>query len=209
MSKFRSRWRSIVASFFVLCCISGGQVLRARAQMAYPEEEVDVQNLPSLTAQSTHSADVLRTSLEIVVHDHDICCGRNSALTDSLDYANPKSLKDVAAKLEGRHLLSDGRPIMVTTEFMTPDEVNSGHLIYMLLNQHAPLMMWNSHLYVVSGVTYVESVDYSSGVMTNTIHKFLLQDTRYSDERREGSYDRTTEDASKVQGLLFLDWKPQ
>ena len=35
-------------------------------------------------------------------------------------------------------------------------------------------MEWNSHLYVVCGVTYVETVDYSSAADTKAIHKFLL-----------------------------------
>jgi hypothetical protein len=40
-------------------------------------------------------------------------------------------------------------------------------------------------------------------------HKFLLQDARFSDSRRAVSFDRLTEDAGKVQGLLFLQAAPQ
>jgi hypothetical protein len=53
-------------------------------------------------------------------------------------------------------------------------------------------------------VSYVESFDNSSGSTADAVHKFLLQDARYSDARRQVTYDRLTEDASKVQGLLFL-----
>jgi len=73
----------------------------------------------------------------------------------------------------------------------------------MLAANHAPLMLWNSHLYVVNGMSYVENIDNESGVSYLT-HKFFLQDTRFSDSRREVPFDRVTEDAGRVQGLLFL-----
>jgi len=41
------------------------------------------------------------------------------------------------------------------------------------------------------------------------IRKFLLLDTRYSDSRREVVFTRGVDDAGKVQGLLFLQSKPQ
>jgi hypothetical protein len=78
----------------------------------------------------------------------------------------------------------------------------------MLRKKRAPLMMWNSHLYVVAGVTYVETVDDSGGI-AYAVHKFLLGDVRFSDSRREISFDRVTEDAGRVQGLLFLQAAPQ
>ena len=174
-------------------------------QVAYPEQEVRVQDLPSLTARSPHAADVLATSLEILFNDKEVCCRKNSALEDSIESADPKSLKDIASKLQGRHLLSDGRAIMVTTEFLTPDQVSAGHLIAMIRNQHASLMMWNSRVYVLEGVTYVGTVDYSTNETAYAVHKFVLQDVRFSDSRRAVTFDRLTEDASKVQGVLFVE----
>jgi hypothetical protein len=47
--------------------------------------------------------------------------------------------------------------------------------VYMLAANHAPLMMSNSHLYVVDGLNYAENVDTDGGVFYVT-HKFLLQD---------------------------------
>lgn len=188
----------VVALCVAVSCLAYGQ------QVAYPEQEIRVQDLPALTARSVHAADVLATSLEVLFNDKDVCCGKDSALEDSVESADPKSLKDIANKLQGRHLLSDGRPIMVTTEYLTPDQVNAGHLITMMRNQHAALMMWNSHLYVVCGVTYVGTVDYSTNETAYAVHKFLLQDVRFSDSRRAVSFDRLIEDASKVQGLLFV-----
>jgi hypothetical protein len=190
------------ASCVALACLALGCF--AYSQVAYPEKQILVHDLASLTARSMHRSDALATSLEIVFNNQDVCCGKNSALEDSVQSADPKSLKDIASKLQGRHLLSDGRPIAVTAEYLTPDQVNAGHLIYMLAANHVPLMIWNAHSYVVCGVTYVETDNYSDGSIAYAVHKFLLQDVRFSDSRRAVSFDRLTEDASKVQGLLFL-----
>jgi hypothetical protein len=188
-----------------LCCFVSGQIPNQDTQ-------IEVHDLPSLTARSPHSSDVLLTSLETVFHDREVCCGKDSALEDSVAAANPKSLKDVADKLGGRHLLSDGRPINVTTEYLTPDQVSAGHLIVMTSNQHAPLMEWNSHVYVVHGIVYLWAVSpdpASNGLEQSVIHKFLLWDTRYADSRREVVFDRTIDAADKIQGLLFVDAKLQ
>jgi hypothetical protein len=194
---------SPLAACLVALCLSFCYF--APAQVAYPEQEIRVSDLPALTAQSRHASDVLATSLQIIFNDKEICCGKNSALEDSVQSANPKSLRDIAAKLQGRHLLSDGRPIKVTAEYLAPNDVNAGHLIAMIQSQHPPLMEWNSHLYLVCGVTYVQTVDYSDGEsVAYAVHKFLLQDVRYSDSRRALTFDRLTDDANTVQGLLFL-----
>ena len=183
----------------------------AGAQIAYPEKEVVVRGMPQLTAASADPTDVLKISLAIVIGNKGVCCGKDSALEDSAERANPKSLKEIAEKLKGRHLLSDGRPIMVTTEFLTAAEVNAGHIIYMLQNQHAPLMEWNSQVYVVRGVTYVESEYNSEGNVStmDTVHTFLLEDVRYSDAKRRITFDRTKENAGQVGGFLFVGWKTQ
>lgn len=185
----------------------------AEGQLLYQDQELQVHDLPSLTARSLHSADVMLTSLDTVFHDHEICCGKDSALEDSVEAADPKSLKDVASKLQGRHLLGDGRPIMVSATYLTPDAVNSGLLVGWFLNQHAALMRWNSHVYVVHGIVYMwiaSSNGVDSGVSESTaIRKFLLWDTRFSDSRREVVFNRDTDDLSKVEGFLFADVKPQ
>lgn len=184
---------------------------RASGQVLNQDTTLEVSGLPMVTARAPHSADALLAALDTVFHDRDICCGKDSALEDSAAAADPKSLKDVASKLGGRHLLGDGRPIKVTAEYLTPDQVSAGQLITMMTQQHAPLMEWNSHVYVVHGIVYLwtSSGNPESGTEETVIHKFLLWDTRYSDSRREVVFDRTTEDANKVQGLLFLDAKLQ
>ena len=199
-SAFLLRVICVVAAYLAVCCFAYGQA-------SNPDQEVRVPDLPSLTARSTHASDVLATSLEIVFNNEAVCCGKNSALEDSVQSSDPKALKDIASKLQGRHLLSDGRAIMVTVEYLTPDQVTAGHLIYMLTEKHAPLMVWNSHLYIVDGATYVTGL--SDGAIVYFLHEFLLQDSRFSDSRRKVSFDRVTEDAGKVQGLLFLEAVPQ
>ncbi len=121
--------------------------------------------------------------------------------------ADPKSLKDVAAKIEGRHLLSDGRPIRVATEYLAGDQASGGHLIKMILDQHPALMEWNSHLYVVYGAGYYW-VSTDSGSYAQ-LHKLLLWDTRYSDSRRDLSFTLGVDDAAHIDGFLFVQATPQ
>lgn len=188
-----------------LCCAAHGQVL-------YQDQEVQVHDLPSLMAHSPHSSDVLLTSLDTVIHDRGICCGKDSALEDSVAAADPKSLNDVANKIQGRHLLSDGRPMLVTATYVTPDGLNSGMLITWFQGQHAALMQWNSHIYVVHGIVYMWTANTTPDGSTQNgtvIKKFLLWDVRYSDSRREVIFNRDTDDLSKVQGFLFVETKPQ
>ena len=80
--------RSFRSSFLVLgisavfvslafCCF-------AHAQTYYPNTEVRISDLPSVTAKSKDASDVLAASLEIILRDKDICCGKNSALEDDV-----------------------------------------------------------------------------------------------------------------------------
>lgn len=183
----------------------------AFGQIAGIEKTVEVNNLPSLRAASHDHTDILLTSLDTIIHDKSICCGRDSALVDAAQGADSGSLQDIASKLDGRHLMGDGRPIKVTTEFMTPDQVRAGHLVTMIEQQHAALMIWNSHLYVVHGAVYiwVWSGSGETAAEVPVIRKILLWDTRFSDSRRDVVFDRETADVSKVQGLLFVQWAPQ
>jgi hypothetical protein len=91
---------------------------------------------------------VLATALETVLHDKDVWCGKDSALEDAV-LSEPRSLKDLGAKLQGRHFLSDGRPIVVSAEYVPPHSIDYGLFIRTLLDQHAPLIEWKSHLYVL------------------------------------------------------------
>jgi len=185
----------------------------AYAQVFNTDLEVNVNGLPALMARSHDATDVLPTALDTIFHDRSVCCGKDSALEDSVAAADPESLKDLASNLQGRHLLGDGRPIQVTAEFWPPDAINSGKTISALTDKHALLMAWDSQLYVVYGAVYrwiwVGAGHDEGGQAMTVIRKFLLLDTRFSDSRREVVFTRGTDDANKVQGLLFLQFKPQ
>jgi hypothetical protein len=203
--------RSLGSAFFVLVAravaLSLAVCCFAFAQEHYPNKEVRIADLPSVTAKSRDASDVLAASLEIILRDKDVCCGKDSALEDTVERADPKSLKDVAAKLQGRHLLSDGRPIKVTAEYVPATSPVSG-LINALTEKQPLLMEWNSHLYVIYGVIY--NTDYSAeGGRMDSILKIFLLDPRYSGQRREVTFDRQTDDWGKVQGLLLLKAAPQ
>ncbi len=180
-----------------LCLVSDGQVY-------YPNQEVHINDLASLKAKSDTPSDVLLTSLEIVLRENQICCAKTSALVDNAQSADAGSLADVASKLQGRHLMSDGRPITVTAEFYPPASINSGQLIKTIIDGRAPLLEWNSHLYVVYGVVYDKTVDYASGGTMDAIRRILLLDPRFADKRREVFFDRLTDNWRNVQGLLMV-----
>ena len=206
MTRLSTR-ESTVSSFvqFLVACLVG--VCLAVGQ-SYSNQEIRVSGLRPLMARSHDRSDVLLTSLDTVLHDRSICCGTDSALGDSAEKANPLSLKDVATKLQGRHLLSDGRPIMVTAEYFEPATINSGMLIGTLRDKHALLLQWNSHVYVCYGAIYDELYD-ENGMLQYSIRSFLLLDTRYSDSRREVIFNRQTDDWSKVQGMMRVTVAPQ
>lgn len=195
----------VLCGFFLIVSAS------AWGQLVGVELTEKVHDLPSLQAASHDHSDVLLTSLDTIVHDKAICCGRDSALVDAAQAADPNSLGDIAKKLDGRHLMGDDRPIKVTTEYLTPDQVRAGHLVAMIEQQHAALMIWNSHLFVVYGVIYMWVMSGSGDATAEVpvIRKILLWDTRFSDSRREVMFDRETADVSKVEGLLFVQWAPQ
>jgi hypothetical protein len=186
--------RSIALSLLVLAGC-------AFAQVAYPNLEVHISGLPALKSRTKDPSDVLKTSLDTILDNPEICCGKDSGLVDSLERADPTSLKDVASKLQGRQLTGDGRPIMVTASYIAPDEIGADALINTLQDKQPLLMEWNSHIYVLYGVTYRKDYD-PNGAMLDTILTLLLIDTRYADSRREIVFDRQSDDWSKVQGVL-------
>jgi len=184
----------------------------ASAQQSTPDQTLEVHNLPSLMAASPHASDVLLTSLDTVFHDREVCCGKDSALEDVVQTVDPKSLGDLAGKLAGRHMLSDGRVVTVTANYLTPDQVSGGNMIAQMTKDHAALMQWNHRIYVVHGIVYLWDITQSpdsGGSASPVIHKFLLWDTRYSDSRREVVFNRETEDPKTIQGLLFLESKTE
>jgi len=185
-----------------------GQEVSPGYPMIRPNQELRIPDLPRLKARTKDRSDVLLTSLDIIFHNHDICCGRDSALEDSAQKADPRSIKDIVAKLQGRHLLGDGRPITVSVIDMMPYSTNPAPIVDALARKQALLLMWNSRLYVLVGALYDESI-YDDGTRTDTINKFYLLDTRYPDGRREVTFTRIKDDWNDVQGLLMFSFAPQ
>jgi hypothetical protein len=192
----------VFATSIVTSCSAFGQQM-------YTDLEARVSGLPSLMAKSHDLADVLPTSLDTILHDRSICCGRDSALEDSVARADPLSLKDVASRLEGRHLLGDGRPISVKAEFWPIEAVDGLRIVNTLNDKHAPLMSWNSHLYVVYGVVYRWVADSADSGPYCVLRSLLLVDTRFSGSRRAVEYNRKADDPAKVQGFLLVTYAPQ
>lgn len=190
---------------FVSVCACGQDNPPGRE--SHPNQQVRLENVPSLTADSTSSAVVLATALEIIFQDKAVCCGRNSALEDQLP-SDPKSLKEVSAKLQGRHVLSDGRPITVTAEFFPASSVSPNLIVAAIQDERPLLVLWKSNFYVLYGAIYNET-DFSDGSRLYAIKKLMLLDPRYSDYRREATFNRETDDWSAVEGLLMLTSKQQ
>ena len=192
----------LVASCLAAACCASAQTYY------YPNQEVRISDLPSVIAKSRHAADVLTASAETVFRDKEVCCGKNSALEDRIQMADPKSLKDIGDKVRGRQLLSDGRPILVEADYVPAASVNASLLISDFREKQPLLMVWDSHLFVAYGVAYEETSD-GSGNVTEAIHKLFLLDTRFPDSRREVVFDCLTDDWDKVQGVLLLKSTPQ
>ena len=174
--------------------------------MFLPNQEVRVANLPSLTAPSTGASAVLATALEIIVNDNQVCCEKNSALEDSVQYAaqsDPVSLKELSDKLRGKHRLGDGQAIAVKTEYFSQSSVYADLIIRTLLDQRPQLIQWESHLYVLYGALFDETRFYN-GAREFSVHKLFLLDPRFSDERRDAVFNREIDDWRKVRGLLTL-----
>lgn len=164
-------------------------------------QEFRVANLPLLTAPSAEPSAVLATALETILPDRDVCCGKDSALEDAVLSA-PSSLKELSAKLQGRHVLGDGLSIVVRTWYFPKSSLDPNLTVTTLMNQQPMLLKWKSHIYVLYGATYDETRYYNGGSVF-VIHKLWLLDPRYSGRRRETELN-ATDDWTKIQGILAL-----
>ncbi len=169
-----------------------------------PNQKALIVKLPSLTAPSADPSAVLATSLETIIHDKDVCCGKDSGLEDAVLSA-PSSLKELSAKVQGRHVLGDGRSVMVRAEYFPQNSIDVNALIKALIDQHPMLIEWKNRVYVLYGAVFDESADYGDGTRAYAaLHKLLLRDVRFSDHRREVQFNSETDDSKTIQGLLTL-----
>jgi hypothetical protein len=163
---------------------------------------VRIANLPSLTASSLNPTAVLATSLETIIHDKDVCCGKDSGLEDAV--LSGSSLRDLSAKVEGKHVLSDGLPINVRVEYLPQSSLSTRVLVNSLTDQKPMLIEWKSRVYVLYGAVYDETRIYDPDEWQFTIRKLLLLDVRFSDRRKEVEFNSETDDWKTIQGLLTL-----
>lgn len=173
-----------------------------------PNQEVIVTDLHLEAASSASSAPLVASAIETVLRSPRVCCGKDSALGETPLTDERVSLQDLGNKLSGRHILSDGRPVTITADYFAASTINSSQIVLPLLRQQPMLMQWNSHLYVLYGVTYDEDV-YTDGTRDYVIHKLLLLDPGASGSTHHAVFDRLKDDWSKVQGLLLLTATPQ
>jgi len=187
---------------FLLSCGALGQDF---PPVIHPNQEVQVEALPSVVAASRRKSDVMAASVATAVFDPQVCCDRDSALGDRVESANGRSLMVLGEKLRGRHYLGSGLPIVVTDQYWPGAAVHAEDIISSLKAQRPLLLVWNGQLYVVYGAVFNEYRYWDSGMNMQIIVKLLLVDTRFSDRRRYVSFDRQTDDWSKVSELLALN----
>lgn len=168
----------------------------------HPNQDVRVTHLPTITAQAANRAAVLAAALETILQDKAVCCGKNSALEDTV-LSTPLPLRELSAKLQGKHVLSDGRSVMVSADYVPQGSITPDLMISSLMDQHAMLINWGSHFYVLYGAIFDETV-YADGQRQFAIRKLLLLDPRFSDQRRDVEFNRENDDWGKVEGLLTL-----
>lgn len=96
------------------CGLCPSQIYPPPADVVHPNQEIRVSGLPPRAAQSTDFTATLVAALETTFHDSELCCGKNSALREAVLSADPLSFEELSSKLQGRHILGDGRRIMVT-----------------------------------------------------------------------------------------------
>jgi len=197
----------IIVACLALVCIATvsawAQDIPSPTRVFLPNQVVLVAKLPSLTAPSAEPSAVLATALETILHDRDVCCGKDSGLEDAVLSA-PSSLKELSAKLQGRHVLGDGLSVMVRAEYFPQNSLHVNLMIKTLMDQQPMLLEWKSRVYVLYGAVFDETRQYNPDGWQFAIHKLLLLDVRFSDHRREIEFNNETDDWKKIQGLLTL-----
>lgn len=194
---------SLMAVLAVWAISAGAQDQPAQGYVLHPHQEIKVAPLPSIMADSRAEADVVSASVATALMDPEICCGRNSALEDQVGSISRLSLKELGAKVRGKHYLGDGSPVVIKDDYWPAASVNVEQIVGTLQAQRPLLMTWNGHTYVVYGAVFNEYV-YDSGVNAHVIEKLLLLDTRFDGDRRYVTFDRQTDDWGNVTGLLSL-----
>jgi hypothetical protein len=86
---------------------------------------------------------------------------------------------------------------VVTAEYVPRRSISPGIIIGSLLEDHSLLIKRNSQPYVLYGAVFNET-RYYSGARQYAIHKLLLLDSPFSDQRRETVFSREADGWDKV-----------
>lgn len=196
---------AVLASLLILifCSPAANGQTEGQSYVIHPDQEVQVASLPLIVADSSSDADLLTASVATAVMNPEICCGRKSALADQVGTVTRFSLEELGAKLRGKHDLDNGESIVIRDEYWPGAGVNAEKIVGTLQAQRPFLMTWNGHLYVLYGAVFDQYV-YDDGGIMHVIEKLLLLDPRFDDDRRYVTFNRQTDDWSKVSGLLSL-----
>ena len=201
----RSYFFPINICLSLVICVGAAVSASAQGGQGYafrPNQEVRVTGLSSVTASSSNPSAVLAAALEIILHDRDVCCGKGSALEDTVLSA-PPSLREISDKLQGSHVLGDGRSVVVNADYTSQSAITADLMISAMLDQHAPLIAWKSHFFVLCGAVFDET-RYDDGRRQYAIKKLMLRDPRFSDQRADAVFNRESDNWGDVQGLLAV-----
>ncbi len=209
--------RILVISLFLSLVAGFARTTLAEAQegsnpVFLPNQQVVVAKLPPLVAASADRSAGMAAALEIVIHDKAVCCGKDSSLEDvalSASLSASVSLKELTGKIQGRHLLSDGRPIQVNAEYLPNGSVTGGWIVTNLRDQSPLLIEWEKRIYVVYGAIFDVTRDTGTGIESYAVHKLMLLDPRFSDRRRVTEFNRDSDDWGKVEGITVVKVFPQ
>ena len=174
----------------------------------FPSKEVRVTNLHLRNAKSADSTATLAATLSTIFDDPQVCCGKDSALGDEVFSADSDSIEGLARTLQGRHMLDDGRPILVSAQYVSADSAKAEQVIAPLLTNKPLLMEWNYHFYVVQGVVFSERA-YDNGFHEYLVRQLLLSDPRFTDERMRVAFHANNNSWHEVQGFLILSAAPE
>jgi hypothetical protein len=196
----RAHFLYVTAMAIITAPLTFGQVDSPSVRII-PNQEVHIANLQLHSAKSSDAQAVLVGSVETIFADAKVCCGKNSALGDAVLSADPASLQDVGGKLDGRHLLDDGRAVDVTVQYFLPDSASPGQIIAALTESQPLLMQWNGDWYIVQGAVFNEKI-FTGGVHEYVLHKLLLLNAAPAKTQKRDSFDAEKDDWHEVQGLL-------
>jgi hypothetical protein len=169
----------------------------------HPDQQAIVESVHLQPAIANDSNAAVAAALATVINDPKVCCSENSSLGTAPVTDDRVSLHDLANKVGGRHVLSDGETLNVTANYIPATTLSSDQIILPLMKQQPILMAWKSHLYVLYGAVYDDKV-YTDGHHEYVIHKLLLLDPSAAAPNRQAAFDRQKDDWSQVEGLLLL-----